>query len=107
MEFYFMSFFPNTFFSLHETVCILHNQDVKKSKYSIHIDMVIVFQKDTPLKLLHALRPDVLIKGSNYRPVEVIGADIVKKYSGEIYLANVMNVVNYNKNFAVMTSEAL
>lgn len=72
-----------------------------------NVDMVIVFQEDMPLKLLHALRPDVLIKGANYRPEAVIGADIVKKYGGEIYLANVMNVVNYNEKIAGMTSDTL
>jgi D-beta-D-heptose 7-phosphate kinase/D-beta-D-heptose 1-phosphate adenosyltransferase len=39
------------------------------------VDAVIVFTEDTPLKLIKALRPDVLAKGADYRNAEVVGSE--------------------------------
>jgi len=39
------------------------------------VDAVIVFTEDTPLKLIKALRPDVLAKGADYRNAAVVGAE--------------------------------
>jgi D-beta-D-heptose 7-phosphate kinase/D-beta-D-heptose 1-phosphate adenosyltransferase len=39
------------------------------------VDAVVVFAEDTPLKLIKALRPDVLVKGADYRNGVVVGAE--------------------------------
>lgn len=54
------------------------------------VDRVVIFDDDTPIPLLHLLQPDVLIKGGDYTLAEVVGADIVQAYGGEVRLAQVV-----------------
>ena len=51
------------------------------------VDMVVPFGEDTPLALIEALRPDVLVKGADYTIETVVGADTVQKYGGRVVLA--------------------
>jgi D-beta-D-heptose 7-phosphate kinase/D-beta-D-heptose 1-phosphate adenosyltransferase len=51
------------------------------------IDLVVVFGEDTPLPLIQAIRPDVLVKGADYRIDQVVGADLVQGYGGRVLLA--------------------
>ena len=51
------------------------------------VDLVVVFDDDTPLTLIDALRPDVLVKGADYAIDEVVGGDVVQGYGGEVVLA--------------------
>jgi D-beta-D-heptose 7-phosphate kinase/D-beta-D-heptose 1-phosphate adenosyltransferase len=51
------------------------------------VDYVTVFEEATPLKLIQAIRPDVLVKGADYRADEVVGAEFVESYGGCVYLA--------------------
>ncbi len=51
------------------------------------VDMVIVFDDDTPIALLKEIKPDVLIKGGQYELEEVVGHDIVTAYGGKIIRA--------------------
>jgi D-beta-D-heptose 7-phosphate kinase/D-beta-D-heptose 1-phosphate adenosyltransferase len=53
------------------------------------VDYVTVFEEATPLGLIQAVRPDVLVKGSDYRKDEVVGADFVESYGGRVHLAAV------------------
>jgi D-beta-D-heptose 7-phosphate kinase / D-beta-D-heptose 1-phosphate adenosyltransferase len=48
------------------------------------VDWVVSFDEDTPIPLLHEFKPDVLVKGGDYAISEVVGADIVQAYGGEI-----------------------
>ena len=48
---------------------------------------MVIFGEDTPLALIEAIRPDVLVKGADYKLDEVVGADIVRRHGGRIYLA--------------------
>lgn len=48
------------------------------------VDWVVGFAEDTPESLIQALRPDILVKGGDYQPDEVVGADLVADYGGEI-----------------------
>lgn len=41
------------------------------------VDAIIVFEEDTPLELLQELKPNVLVKGGDYQPNEVVGKDVV------------------------------
>lgn len=52
-----------------------------------NVDMVIIFGEDTPQKLIEAIRPDVLVKGSDYELAKVVGADLVQSYGGRVLLA--------------------
>jgi D-beta-D-heptose 7-phosphate kinase/D-beta-D-heptose 1-phosphate adenosyltransferase len=51
------------------------------------IDYVIVFGEPTPIKLIEAVRPDVLVKGADYAKSEVVGGTFVESYGGRIHLA--------------------
>lgn len=50
------------------------------------VDAVIEFDEDTPLRLIEAIRPDVLVKGGDYRPEEVVGREIVEGGGGSLVL---------------------
>ena len=54
------------------------------------VDLVVVFPEDTPMALIEAIRPDVLVKGADYRVEEVVGADFVQSYGGTVVLADLV-----------------
>lgn len=64
----------------------VQNQDVRADILSSleMVDMVIVFDEDTPLRLIGALKPDLLAKGGQYQMEEVVGYDLVTAYGGKI-----------------------
>jgi D-beta-D-heptose 7-phosphate kinase / D-beta-D-heptose 1-phosphate adenosyltransferase len=51
------------------------------------VDYVTIFPDPTPLALIEAVRPEVLVKGSDYRKSEVVGAEFVESYGGRVHLA--------------------
>jgi D-beta-D-heptose 7-phosphate kinase/D-beta-D-heptose 1-phosphate adenosyltransferase len=55
------------------------------------VDIIILFDEDTPEKLIEAVRPDVLVKGEDYKDKEIVGADFVKSYGGQVLLAKLLN----------------
>ncbi len=50
------------------------------------VDMVIIFPEDTPLNLIRALKPQVLVKGGDYTPETVVGRDFVEENGGRIVI---------------------
>jgi len=52
------------------------------------VDYVTIFAETTPLALIRAIRPDVLVKGADYRADEVVGAEIVAAAGGRVHLAD-------------------
>lgn len=55
------------------------------------VDTVILFDEPTPKELIEALKPDILVKGSDYSENEVVGADFVKSNGGEVKLINLVD----------------
>ncbi|HEY7309426.1 MAG TPA: D-glycero-beta-D-manno-heptose 1-phosphate adenylyltransferase [Gemmataceae bacterium] len=51
------------------------------------VDYLVVFDEATPLSLIQAIRPDVLVKGADYRRETVVGADYVEANGGRVHLA--------------------
>ena len=51
------------------------------------VSRVVVFGADTPLAVIEALRPDVLVKGADYSLEQVVGAELVQGYGGQVVLA--------------------
>ena len=43
------------------------------------VDYVIIFEEDTPYELIKQIRPDILVKGADYKDKEVVGSDIAKE----------------------------
>jgi D-beta-D-heptose 7-phosphate kinase/D-beta-D-heptose 1-phosphate adenosyltransferase len=54
------------------------------------VDLVVVFDADTPVELIKEIRPEVLVKGADYKLNEVVGADIVQGYGGKVVLAELV-----------------
>lgn len=50
------------------------------------VDAVVRFEEDTPLNLIRALQPDILAKGGDYTPNNVVGRDIVEARGGRLVL---------------------
>ena len=48
------------------------------------VDAVVLFDEETPLDLIDLVQPDVLVKGSDYKPEAIVGFDIVKLKGGKI-----------------------
>ena len=48
------------------------------------VDHVTIFQDETPFNLINALKPDILIKGSDWKGRDVAGSDIVKASGGKV-----------------------
>lgn len=48
------------------------------------VDAVIVFEEDTPLALIQALSPEILVKGGDWRPEQIVGADWVLARGGAV-----------------------
>jgi D-beta-D-heptose 7-phosphate kinase/D-beta-D-heptose 1-phosphate adenosyltransferase len=54
------------------------------------VDLVVVFDQDTPLDLLRHVQPKVLLKGGDYRREEVVGRELVEAAGGEVILVDVV-----------------
>lgn len=54
------------------------------------VDMVVLFDEDTPLEIITALQPDVIIKGADYREDQVVGGDVAKARGGRVFLADLV-----------------
>ncbi len=48
------------------------------------IDLVVLFDEDTPHELISLLVPNVLVKGSDYKVQDIVGADVVLQHGGEV-----------------------
>lgn len=71
------------------------------------IDYVVIFDEDTPYELIKKIQPDVLVKGGDYKPEEVVGRDIVEARGGKLELikfvdgkstTNIINKINHKIN---------
>ncbi len=64
------------------------------------VDLVVPFDEDTPLKLIEAARPEVLIKGADYAESDVVGATEVRSWGGDVKLAEI--VEGYSTSAAIL-----
>jgi len=58
------------------------------------VDFVTVFKESTPLRLIKKFRPDVLVKGADWRPKDIVGKDVLKNYGARVL--NIPLVKNYS-----------
>ena len=54
------------------------------------VDLVVVFEEDTPLELIKRVRPAVLVKGADYRRDEVVGRELVEEAGGTVVLVDLV-----------------
>jgi D-beta-D-heptose 7-phosphate kinase / D-beta-D-heptose 1-phosphate adenosyltransferase len=55
------------------------------------VDSVVLFNEETPMNLIEAIKPDVLIKGGDYSPQTVVGNDLVTSYGGEVVILDLID----------------
>ena len=48
------------------------------------VDLALLFEDDTPLRLIEAVRPDVLVKGADYAPADIVGRELVEARGGRV-----------------------
>jgi len=48
------------------------------------VDFVVIFGSDTPLEAIKALKPDLLVKGSDWKNKGIVGAEFIKNYGGRV-----------------------
>jgi D-beta-D-heptose 7-phosphate kinase/D-beta-D-heptose 1-phosphate adenosyltransferase len=68
------------------------------------VDAVVIFDEDTPLALIDALAPDVLVKGADYTVETVVGADLVQRRGGKVLLADLVPAHSTTNTIARMTA---
>ncbi len=54
------------------------------------VDYIVLFSEDTPIKIIGALKPDVLVKGADYKRSEVVGGDLVERHGGKVVLVSLV-----------------
>ncbi|MDP8211884.1 MAG: D-glycero-beta-D-manno-heptose 1-phosphate adenylyltransferase [Candidatus Zapsychrus exili] len=68
------------------------------------IDYVVLFNDETPFKLIKSLKPDILVKGADWKGKGAVGADLVNEYGGKVeyikYVSNfsTSNIIDKIKN---------
>lgn len=70
------------------------------------VDLVVVFEEDTPINLITLLRPDVLIKGADYTVDQVIGADFVQSYGGTVALVELVAGQSTTQTIQLLSSDS-
>ncbi len=48
------------------------------------VDAVVVFEEDTPLELIKLVQPDILVKGGDWKPEQIVGSDLVLASGGQV-----------------------
>jgi len=70
------------------------------------VDLVVPFEEATPVNLIQAAKPDVLIKGADYSEDQVVGGDLVKSWGGEVKLAPIVEGYSTTAAIARMAKKA-
>jgi len=54
------------------------------------VDLVVIFEQDTPLELISRVRPSVLVKGADYSIDQVVGREVVEAGGGNVLLVELV-----------------
>ena len=55
------------------------------------VNAIVSFSEDTPYELIKSIKPDILVKGSDYTTGEIAGSEIVQQYGGEVKTIDFLN----------------
>ena len=58
------------------------------------VDCIVIFDEDTPERMIESIRPDIIVKGGDYRKEDVVGASFVESYGGWIVLAPIVEGIS-------------
>ena len=84
----------------------INNQDSRSMLLAslFFVDSVIIFDEETPADLIEKIKPDILVKGNDYKENEIVGADIVKRNNGKVVTVELVegysssNIINKVKD---------
>jgi D-beta-D-heptose 7-phosphate kinase/D-beta-D-heptose 1-phosphate adenosyltransferase len=67
----------------------VHNETARAEVLSAlaDVDAIAIFDEDTPMRLIEEVRPDVLVKGADYSLEQIVGAEFVMSYGGQVLRA--------------------
>jgi rfaE bifunctional protein nucleotidyltransferase chain/domain len=70
----------------------INNQDSRSLILAslLFVDAVVYFSDDTPLNLIEIIKPDILVKGKDYKEEEIVGYDIVTKNGGKVITIDIV-----------------
>ncbi len=68
------------------------------------VDAVFIFTEDTPYKLIESIQPDVLVKGGDWKPEDIVGSDIVLAKGGEVKSLNFVDGFSTTKTIQKINS---
>ena len=54
------------------------------------VDLVVIFDEDTPLRLIEQIKPNVLVKGGDYTREQVVGHEMMDAIGGEVLLVEIV-----------------
>ena len=66
------------------------------------VDAIVVYEEDTPLSVMEAIRPDIIVKGGDYDRSTIVGADLVESYGGRVAIVPITNDVSTSKLAAAL-----
>jgi D-beta-D-heptose 7-phosphate kinase/D-beta-D-heptose 1-phosphate adenosyltransferase len=69
-----------------------------------NVDLVVIFEEDTPEALIERLRPDILIKGGDYTVDTIVGASFVQSYGGRVEIVDLVPGFSTTKTVEKMNS---
>jgi rfaE bifunctional protein nucleotidyltransferase chain/domain len=84
----------------------INNQNSRSLLLSslLFVDAVICFDEDTPLNLIEIIKPDILVKGGDYKKEDIIGYDFVIEIGGEVKIIDLIegysttNIIKKSRN---------
>ncbi len=70
-----------------------NDEKVRKSMLEnlVSVDEVIIFEEDTPYNLIKNIKPDIIVKGGDYRIEDIVGKDILDSYGGQVKIFPFIN----------------
>jgi D-beta-D-heptose 7-phosphate kinase/D-beta-D-heptose 1-phosphate adenosyltransferase len=71
------------------------------------VDAVTLFEQETPIDLIKIIKPDVIAKGADYKEEEVVGADFVRSYQGEVCLIPLVQDKSTTRIVTKVTGETM
>ncbi len=60
-------------------------------------DFIVPFEEDTPIELINLIKPDILVKGGDYSINDVVGADEVREYGGDVKILSYLDDYSSSK----------
>lgn len=70
----------------------INNQDARSMIIAALeiVDIVIIFSEETPLKIIEYIKPEILVKGKDYKAEDIVGYDVVKENGGEVITIDIV-----------------